>query len=482
MAITTKSRAEIISDIVNTIKGRDRAIETGYGPVKDIVVDPVSLVGHDLYVQVQHVFDVQFLKNAQSMSLDELDLLGESLGIVRKGPVRAVGTVFFATSSQPTQDITIPAGFPVATSTRAGAKSVQSFVTTANVTLFAVSAKAFFNPAVGLFEIEVPIKALIPGDAGRVASGSITSLQRQIPGLSAVYNKSATSAGKDAESNIEYARRIQLALLGTDRGTINGLRRFALADQRVVDALVVMAGDPLMTRDEDVAGAVDVYILGDELTISTQQEAYDGLDITFDHEPLLFSTPTVSVVGSVVGVLVEGTHFFIVKDPVLGDSAKSRDTLRWNRAATGLPALPTANAGGEMISLQYTFDKLIADLQSRLEVPDNDVLANVLFRRAVQVDITLSATIKVSPDTTISVLSDKIRSAIRGFVNTLGLGENVVPSDLDLVIRSIPGVDFVFLPFDVLDKIGGTGSNIVPIEKNQYAQISDTNITLKLST
>jgi len=109
-------------------------------------------------------------------------------------------------------------------------------------------------------------------------------------------------------------------------------------------------------------------------------------------------------------------------------------------------------------------------------------LANVLFRRAVQVDITLSATIKVSPDTTISVLSDKIRSAIRGFVNTLGLGENVVPSDLDLVIRSIPGVDFVFLPFDVLDKIGGTGSNIVPIEKNQYAQISDTNITLKLST
>jgi len=166
----------------------------------------------------------------------------------------------------------------------------------------------------------------------------------------------------------------------------------------------------------------------------------------------------------------------LVVDPLLEGSAKARDLIRWNRSATGLPAI------GEQITIEYVSDKVISDLQTRMEDIENNVLADVLFRRSEQVDVTLEATIKVTPDVSIDTLTDRIRSAIREFVNTRGLGEDIVPSDLDLVIRSIPGVDFVFLPFDRLSRTDEVLSNIVVIGENQYANISDANIVLTLST
>jgi uncharacterized phage protein gp47/JayE len=476
MAITVKSRADLIQDLANAIKNRDRSIETGFGPVKDIVIDPVSLVARDIYTQIQRVFDIQFLKNAELMTTEELDLLGESLGIKRKGPVRATGSVFFFTSSQPTSDIVIPQGIPVSTSSVVGIKSVQTFVTTRTVTLFAASANAFFNPTAGVFEIEAPIRAITPGDAGRVAAGTITQIQRQIPGISSVVNKSATVGGKDAETNLEYARRIRLALLGTERGTANGVRRFALNDDRVVDALVVMAGDPLMKRAENLSGAVDVYILGEEPAVIQQSEVFDGLDISFDVEPIIFPGPVASITGTVVGPLTENVHFFVVPDTVLGGSARARDLIRWNRSASGLPAI------GEQITIEYVADKVISDLQTSMDALENTVLADVLFRRATQVEIAIEATIKILPDASINTISDKILSAITSFVNTRGLGENIIPSDLDLVIRSVPGVDFVILPFDRLSRATEQGSDIIVIAKNEFAHVSDTNITLHLST
>ena len=477
MAVQVKTRAELIQDLAAAVKNRDRSIETGFGPVKDIVIDPVSLVLRELYLQVKHVFDVQFLKNAALMSIEELDLLGESLGIKRKGAIAAVGSVFFLTSNKPVTDITIPAGFPVATATNVvGAVSFQSFVTTRTTTFFAASSDAFFNPDSGFFEFEIPIRALTPGTNGNVASGTVKTLQRQVPGIAAVINKSATSGGRDLETNAEYARRIRLALLGTDRGTVDGLRRFGLNDERVVDALVVQSGEPLLTRTESVAGAIDVYIFGEEPTLDQQPHVFTGLDVFFRNEPLIFPTPVSNIVRSLPGPpLVEGEDYFVERDVILDGSSKARNLLRWNRASTNLPS------DQEGITIEYTYDKLIQDLQMELDKPENDVLADVLFRRSTQVDIVLDATIKVLSDVDLSTLTDLIRSALREFINTRGLGESIIPSDLDVVLRSVPGVDFVFLPFNVLAKLGESGSGTVPIEKNEFAQIADTNITLNLS-
>src|SRR5437667_491358 len=268
MALTIKSRTDLIQDLVAAIKARDAAVETGYGPAKDLVIDPVSQVTRELYLQVKHVFDVEFLKNADLMDTAELDLLGESLGVKRKGPVAAVGSVFFYTSSRPSVNILIPTGTPVASRAVAGSVTAQSYTTTRTTTIFASSADAFFNAATGFFEFEVPIRAVLTGASTNTAAGTIRTLMRQFSGISGVVNKSPTRGGRDIETNSDYARRISLALSGTARGTVGGLRRFGLEDARVIDAVVIQSGDPLLKRAEVAAGGIDVDILGEEPTVT----------------------------------------------------------------------------------------------------------------------------------------------------------------------------------------------------------------------
>lgn len=472
MAVT---RADIIQNIVDAIKSRDSSIETGFGPVKDIVIDPVSAVARDLYLQIQRVFDVQFLQNASRMTQDELDLWGESFGFTRKSGTPATGSVFFLTSSKPTADITIPAGTPVATTQISGSTTFQIFTTTKTVTILASTANVFFNPTSGFFEFEVPIRALLPGKSGNVSAGTIRTLQRQIPGIAGIVNKSATSGGRDAETNTEYARRIRLVLRGMDRGTAGGLRKFALENDRVVDAYVVQPGDTLLKRTESVAGAVDVYILGEEQTVFVQPAIYSGLDIYFQKEPLIFPNPVLRVEGALVGVLTEGVHYFIDRDPLLEGSTAARNAIRWNRGAAGLPA------PGEDLVIEYVFDNLIVTLQDSLNSPNADILADILFRRSTAVDIKVDVTVAAFPDVSTVQLESDIKTAIRDFVNTRGLGESIIPSDLDIVIRAVSGVDFVYLPFNALSRTNETGSSGVAIQKNEYAQITDTNITVTIA-
>jgi len=475
MSLEIKNRQILIRDLENEIKSRDSSIETNFGPIRDLIIDPVSLVMRDLYAQVKNVFDIQFLKNAGTMSIEELDLMGESFGIKRKSARVATGTVFFRTSSKPNSDIRIPSGIPVSTSNRFGATNVEQFITTRATTLPATNTNSFFNATDGVFEVEAPVRALSPGSRGLVAANTIVTIQRPVQGISSVVNKSSTVGGKDFESNTEYARRIQLALTGVERGTINGLKRFVLTDNRVIDSAISQSGDNLMVRAETVAGAIDVYILGEEPTVVIQSETYNGLDIPFDNEPIIFPSPVIEVRGDVVGVLTEGVHYFIVRDSILEGSTSARNVLRWNRGVLNLPS------SGEGVTIQYTYDKLILDLQSSIDSAGNDILGDVLIRRSNQINIVLSANIRVSPDTDMSNTEELIRSAIKSYINVLGLGENIIPSDLDLVIRQVPGVDFVFIPLEILDKEGGSGSDIVVIESNEYAQIDDVNMVLNLS-
>lgn len=477
MALEILTRAQIVDNLVDAIKTRDSALETGYGPIRDIVVDPVSLVLRQMYLQIERAFDNEFLVNAEIMTTEELDLLGESLAVSRRGPQKASGSVFFYTTSRPPTDIIIPAGLPVAAKTTgfpSGTSERVAFLTTRQVILFAASADSYFNAVSGVFEIEAPIEAILPGKKGLVAPGIITNMQRQINGLSSVINKSATTGGRDMETNAEYARRIRLALLGTDRGTIKGVQRTILSDDRIVDSLVVMSGDPLMKRTEEQAGAVDVYIVGEEATVAQQIISFDSFDIFFENEPLIFPNPVISVTGAGVGLLTEGTHYFVVRDTVLDGSSRANNLIRWNRAAVGLPAI------SESVTVEYVYDRLIQDTQTRIELPENNVLADILIKRAEQVLIEIDVEIRITGDISQSVIETGVRSALRTFINSRGLGEDIVASDLDVVIRGVPGVDFVVLPFNQLSRAGELSSSTVVIEKNEYAQIVDANISLTL--
>jgi hypothetical protein len=147
--------------------------------------------------------------------------------------------------------------------------------------------------------------------------------------------------------------------------------------------------------------------------------------------------------------------------------------IRWNRAASGLPAI------GEPVTITYIWDKLIADLQAAVDAPQASLLADVLIRRATRVDIGVSAVVHVLPGASPDIAS-QILTQVVTTVNSLGLGVSVSPSDIDVAIRSVPGVDFVELPLAKLDLVTGTGSDVVPIAKNQYASLDSSAVTITL--
>lgn len=479
MAIQIPTRSALIQALVDAIRSRDPALETAFGPVKDIVIDPVSLVVRDLYTQLQTVSDATFLKNAEIMSPEDLDSFGESFGVVRGGATSSTGSVFFRTPSAPSTDITIPVGIPVSTISTPADPNPVGFVTTKTVVFPAANAASFFDVQSGNYEIEVPIKAVLPGTQGRVAANTIRTLQRQVPGFQIITNKAPTIGGRDSESNAEYAARIRLVIRGAERATRGGLERFALNDQRVIDAAVVQGNDKLMVRAESVAGAVDVYVLGEDVATTSQvQSPFNGADFYFDHEPLVFPNPIIQIsTTSPTGTLVEGTDYFIMRDPILSGSQQGQNFIRWNRSSANLPAI-----GAGSVTVQYSYDKLIRDLQTSIAQPDNDILTNVLFYRSIAVSIALSVAVKYRADFDPNVVETGIATAVEQFINTLGLGASVVPSDIDVVIRTVPGVDFVILPLLLLDVVGGSGNTTIQIGKNQYANIAPANLSVTLST
>ena len=101
---------------------------------------------------------------------------------------------------------------------------------------------------------------------------------------------------------------------------------------------------------------------------------------------------------------------------------------------------------------------------------------DILIRSGLQVNILLNATLTVISGFSFSTVRSAIITAIVDFINSLGLGENVEKSDIQLIVRTITGVDNFVIT--LLDKVGSTGNSDVQIEKNEFARTTTGNITI----
>ena len=120
---------------------------------------------------------------------------------------------------------------------------------------------------------------------------------------------------------------------------------------------------------------------------------------------------------------------------------------------------------------------MLGNIQDSFSDADNDVGGqDVLTRYGTRVDITLTAVLTVVRGFSFSTVRSTVITAIVEYINSLGLNDDVEKSDIQLVVRRINGVDnFVFL---LLDRVGGTGNDDIPIAKNEFPKITSGNITI----
>jgi len=466
MPVPTKMADAYRQQLENEIIGRDPSVETQYGPVRDIVIRPAATVFEDQNADVRSVENLQTLADPSAIVASDMDQLAfDNWQIKRLAGTRSTGYVVFRTSVRPLADITVAAGFPVAT-VRDDSSNVQiQFATTSSATLVAVNAELYFNTATGYYELSVPIRAVDPGSGGKVAAFRITVLQRAISGFTSVTNPTATVGGTDLEDNQSVAERIQIARLGIDISTVYGILGFTRQNFSEVEDLIAVYGtDPLLIRASVDAGAIDVYIKGTVASTDiVESYIYTGADYVLLKQPAM---AIASVTNGFVTYIANVDYELNKDTDIYGGSIRAVDALHFIVGGAS-PAL------GDVVTVTYQYDALIRDsLQATFDQPINTVIGrDLLFREATRVDIRITADLTVLSGFTPSTVQTNVKSAIMNFVAALKLGDDVQRFDVSAaVLNAVQGVDnLVFTLFDYVG--GGGGVADLTINKSEYANI-----------
>jgi hypothetical protein len=151
------------------------------------------------------VYRGAYLETASGRDLDQLVAL---LGLSRRVPTFAVGTLLFARTTPAPAAIFVPAGTRVSTAE----PPLATFETTEDRTL-----------ARGTLTVEAPIQALASGIAGVVDPHAIRVIHRPILGVESIDNALGTSLGTAAESDDALRLRARRALEQSGRATPGAL-------------------------------------------------------------------------------------------------------------------------------------------------------------------------------------------------------------------------------------------------------------------
>jgi uncharacterized phage protein gp47/JayE len=449
-----------------SIQERNRGHDTEVGPIPDIIVQPEALVLERQNDRIRQVSQLILLDEQGTFEDADVEAFVFNEFLVRNLGGRSSATVVFSRVTAPQIDITVQKNFPIATVPDESTGETVVFVTTEEKTLPVATAASFFNLETERYELEVAVQATITGRVGEVGPGKINRPLRPLSGFDSVENRSRSSVVSDRETNLELLERYNISIIGSQLGTQNGLRLFIKSQfQDAGDVLVVNAGDPLITRESEDSGAIDVFITGEQNLTRQDEREFLGIGQLIP----LVNQPVQSIVN-VPGFVLDTDYIFVKDTTGVSNSVRAQDGIKF--LATGsVPAI------GSSINVEYQQDILVANIQSALDSADTNVGGqDPLIRSGDQVDTTLAAQLVVLPGFGFTTIQNTVITAIVEYINLLGLGEDVEKSDIQAVVRGISGVDnFIF---SVLDRVGGTANEDILIEKSEFARIETGNISL----
>jgi hypothetical protein len=414
------------------------------------------------------------LKNANSLVPDDVDDVVFNEGMVRSTGSSAITTVKLIRVQAPTSDIVVPANFPFSTTPDPKTGLSIIFRTIEQKTMYWTSPAAYYNADTGRYELEVSVASVSTGDKLNVGANTITAFRRPLPQFDQVTNEAATTSGRGIETNAELADRYALHIEGSQIATPDGIKSYLLDNYATVeDAYVVYGASEYLLREEDDAGALDVWVRGSVPTLRTYYTSYPGIDtlISLDRQPVI-SVTTVSTTAGGGVVYTEGTDYEIITDS--GNYSYS------DRGVDGIKFIVGGShpAVGDPLEIVSNYNGLISSITSFFTQPSRYTMgSDKLFRWAQPVEIQIQAALRVNsgnPSTIVAIVKNKIIQHI----NNLGLGESVEEFDIDSVVATVYGVDnFIY---DVLSVKDGSGVADITVPPNQYASLDASDLIISL--
>jgi len=471
MVLENITARQYATDLATAINERDKELDTRIGPISNLLVTPFARVCERQSNRTVYLSNLTSLKYVDKVRIEDLDEFIYNEGMVRWVGARSTTTVTFSRAQPPTVDITVPVNMPLATPSDANTGQSVVFRTVETKTMVAASASAYYNADTERYELEVAVASVATGASVDVGAYSITVMRRPLSGFDEVFNVYATDSGKGLETNAEVATRYLLHVKGSQLGTPAGTKRSLVDNFNSADDVKVVYGtDEYLTREQDDAGAVDVWVKGSTPLEDTYTVSYPGIDtlIPLDKQPLI----EVVSVSDGVTTYIAGTDYEVVTGE--GEKAYSNQGTDGVRFIVG-GAVPAMLAS---LVITFRYNSLINVLSSYFTQPEYYSMGcDKLYRAARPQYLEIDASLTVSsgnPD----VVAASVRSAIQTFVNSLNMGEDVEEFDLDREVAKLYGIDN--LVWNQLSIAGSTGVSDIEITPQQYAQVltGSLNVTL----
>lgn len=477
MPIDKKTSAQFVTQWRNSILTRTRKYDTGYGPLLDAVARPISDVLEDQNNNRLRVVSLLLSReNSTEFSEEDLDAQAFNEDVVRPEGSQATTTLRFRrnTPFDTADSGIVQRGFPIGTTASEETGQPVTFVTTEARDKTSAVAVIDEDTNQTVYDVNIPAIALIRGEAGKVGPNRVNRPLRPLVGYNSVTNEAAAQEGRDRYTNAELIELLLLAV-GSRQLSVAFGSEFHVRDtfDSVIDINEVFGTDPLLIRGGEDAGAVDSFVLGDDLIAQTDQIAFLGVGQTME-----CSIPPVVNVTSVVRLsdstsYVEDTDYEVNLDSTgVSGSIRAHDGVRFLPTADPMPTI------GDLIAVTYEYNQLIRDLQADAEDDEVEVEGrDLLFRLATEVPIFLTASLRASSGFSYGAMADLVVEAILTFGGDLRLGDDVEISDLQRAVRALTGVDNFRITRLVRDSTE-TGADDVSIDGNEYGTFDEDNIVL----
>jgi len=481
MPVDRKTSDQFQADLRKALTDRTKKMDTAYGPVKDVVIQPVGTVLEDMNNnRLRPVSLLVSLTNVNEFSESDMDDLVFNEDLLRPSGANASVILTF----QRTRPFSvgesglIPRAFPVGTATDEATGQAVTFVTTeAKDKTSALAVLDTVNNRT-VFQLNIPAICLIKGSAGKVGPNRVNRPLRPMLGWESVTNNDSAQEGRDQYTNEELAELYLLAVSSRQLSVPTG-SEFYVRDNfpAVQDIHEVFGTDPLLTRAATDAGAVDAFVIGDDLQAQTDQIPFLGIG-----QRLILSTPPVVRVDTVKRlsdnhVFLEGQDYEIELDTTgVGGSVRAVDAIRFLPTVNTSP--DSALAIGDVISIAYAENQLVRDLQQDNEDAEVNVEGrDLLYRLGTSVQIFLSGRLKVLTGFVFTDIQSAVVAAIINFITGLKLGQTVEAFQIETTIGAIAGVDN-FIITRLTRNPTATESADVQIAGNEKAVLDSSNLSV----
>lgn len=272
-----KTLNEIAAGIINSIHDKMPDADTKEGTfIRDVFVDPIAYEIQSLYEEAQLIELAQSILTATE---EDLDRLAMNFFVIRKGSTRSTGKLRFILEQKPTSPISIPIGsraYTPATDTR----EELYFETTESHEILPNSPNTYaYDSTFKYYYVDIPAWSVETGEEFNIGTSEVSGLDEGVDEfIVGVTNPFGFSGGTDTEDDESLSFRVSLAITGSNIGTKDGYTSFVFKQDGVVDAKVIGAGEPLMTRDKGMGGMVDIYVRAENI-----EEYEDTMKIDYEY-------------------------------------------------------------------------------------------------------------------------------------------------------------------------------------------------------